>query len=224
MSRKDQAGSGPAARVIPLGEVPQVACSVVAAHLLAVLQIPARVTRSRPLPASCRLPARGQVDAARVLALLADGLAPGELRVGITAADLCLPMLTHVYGEARVGGGVAVVSLYRLYRLGQRPVRGPGQRPGPGPGQRPVRDEGGPAAVDGDLVAAALERLAKVAVHEAAHARGLVHCRSPGCVMCAALGLPQLDALALRFCRECRQGWARLSPLPVVPAVDPGDG
>jgi predicted Zn-dependent protease len=215
---------------------------VVAAHLLTVLGIEARVDRPWPLPDTCWIPTRGQVDAAKALGLLAEGLRPGRLRLGLVTADLCLPMLTYVFGEARVGGNVAIVS---LHRLGPRPGaaaggavggRGAGEsaggvgvagvaggRPGEGAGvasgavgDRGAREPAGAVGVAGGaLSSTGLERLAKVAVHEVAHARGLVHCRHAGCVMCAAPKLHHLDELRLQFCRACRERWVGLPAGPV---------
>ena len=85
-------------------------------------------------------------------------------------------ILTYVYGEARIGGHTALISLYRLSRdaLGNRVPQG-----------------------------LLFQRLAKVAVHETAHALGMEHCVAPGCLMHFSQGLRQLDALNLEFCSEC---------------------
>jgi archaemetzincin len=167
-------GSEPLAEVVPLGRVLPVACGVVAAHLQAVMGLATAVLDERVVPPHAHLPARGQVDAAAVLAALAADLAPRRLRVGVTAADLCLPILTYVYGEARVGGRVAVVSTARL--------------------------AGDASGVEHAL---GLERLAKVALHEAAHALGLTHCAQGGCLMVFSAGLDRLDRLFLRYCPAC---------------------
>lgn len=168
------------AEVVPVGRVPPVACAVVAANLQAVLGLPAQVVDTRAPPARAHLRARDQYDAAPILAALQGDLEPPRLRVGVTALDLCLPILTFVYGEALVGGRVAVVSTARL---------------GARPGEPPVA----PAEAPGRL----LERLAKVALHETAHALGLVHCRVDGCLMVFSMGLEVLDSLGLVFCPAC---------------------
>lgn len=164
------------AEVVPLGVVPPLACSVAAAHLHTVLGVGAAVLPAWPTPLDSHLAHRGQHDAAVLLALLAEELAPRRLRVGLTSLDLCLPMLTHVFGEARVGGQVAVVSLFRL-------------------------GEGCSQGQSGE--ARRYERLAKVTVHEAGHALGLLHCRVVGCVMGGVPSVESLDALTLRLCPAC---------------------
>jgi archaemetzincin len=40
--------------------------------------------------------------------------APAERRIGIATVDLFLPVFTHVFGTAQLGGNVGVASLYRL--------------------------------------------------------------------------------------------------------------
>ena len=98
------------AEVVPVGSVHEVACAVVVAHLGAVVGLPARPGPALPLD-----PAAGpRVDATALIRLLAEERPPDRLRVGVTDLDLSLPVFTHLYGEADVGGGVAVASLYRL--------------------------------------------------------------------------------------------------------------
>lgn len=175
------------AEVVPLGRVPTVAGQVVAAHLQAVLGLSTRVTGRREIPPPARIQARAQLDATPILTALAQDLAPFRLRVGVTAQDLCLPILTYVFGEALVGGRVAVVSAARLAAPTAGAEVGPGGAPGRG-----------------------LERLAKVALHEAAHALGVAHCREPGCLMVFSAGLKHLDRLYPQFCSACE---LRLSEL-----------
>ncbi len=98
----------PLAEVVPLGRVPPVASQVVAAHLQAVLELPTQVVKTREIPPTARLQARAQLDAAPILSVLAQDLVASRLRVGVITQDLCLPILTYVFGEALVGGRVAV--------------------------------------------------------------------------------------------------------------------
>jgi len=165
-----------------MGRVPAMACAVVAANLQAVLGLPTDVVATQAPPPEAHLRARGQHDAAPILTALRGEALPPRVRVGVTALDLCLPILTFVYGEALVGGRVAVVSTARLGpRLGQSPAGSP---------ENPGR---------------LLERLAKVALHETAHALGLGHCRADGCLMVFSAGLDVLDSLGLVFCPACER-------------------
>ncbi len=159
-----------------MGRVAPVAISVVSAHLQALLGFSADKAGVVAVPPQAQLPARGQYDASKLLTALQTDLSPGRLRVAVTGLDICLPILTYVFGEALVGGRVAVVSTARLSTgdLDEQP--------------------GSPRS---------LERLAKVALHEAAHALGLSHCRRSGCLMMFSAGLKRLDELHPRFCRVC---------------------
>jgi archaemetzincin len=168
--------------VIPLGPVDEVCVSVVAANIQTFIGLAVDVVPPWPDPIYALIPVRGQYNALPILKALSVDLDAGTRRLGLLAGDLCLPILTYVFGEAQVNGRAAVVALRRLKhgRDGQR----------------------APAHL-------LLERLAKVAVHEMAHVLGLTHCRSPRCLMSFSLGLEQLDALELRFCPHCERRIAR---------------
>jgi len=173
--------------LVPMGAVNQLTLSVVAANIQALFGIPVDIEPPWPDPAYAVIPGRGQYNAIPLLSALGKGLRKNQYRIGVLNRDLCLPFLTHVFGEARVRGHVAVVSLYRL-------------------APRPNGREGQSAR--------ALERLAKIAVHEMAHALGLTHCNSPGCPMSFSPELETLDQLTLEFCLHCRKSLRRHS-LPV---------
>lgn len=46
-------------------------------------------------------------------------------------------------------------------------------------------------------------RAAKIAIHEIGHLLGIVHCRTPDCLMGFSSSLEKLDRLPLRFCQAC---------------------
>lgn len=97
--------------------------------------------------------------------------------LGLTALDLCLPVLTYVFGFAELGGAAAVVSVHRL----------------------DPRFSG--AAEDPGLM---LERLEKEALHELGHVLGLTHCSDRRCVMASAHDVGEVDLEDPRFCAVCR--------------------
>jgi archaemetzincin len=162
--------------------VNEVACAVAAAHLRVLMSLQTKVVSSVPMPASAYLELRGQHNAAAITDYLAQDLPAGVIRVGVTEHDLCLPVFTHVFGEARMGGGVAVSSLHHLRR-----------------------------GAEGEPVPRALlyQRLAKVVCHEVGHALGLSHCLELGCLMRFAGEVAKLDALQMWLCPSCDQELGR---------------
>ena len=102
----------------------------------------------------------------------------GAVLLGVTSADLYIPILTFVFGEARVNGCCAVVSTHRLRQSFY----------------------GLPA--DEDLE---FDRLLKEAVHELGHAFGLHHCESYACVMASSHGVERIDLKAWNLCENCRR-------------------
>ncbi len=167
----------PLIEVVSLGKVSELACSVAAANLLAVWEWPARVAAPWPNPDYAYMPNRNQFDAGKILTGLSQRLPANQVRVGITALDICLPILSYVFGEAVLGERVALVSLARLS----------------------LNPDGSRAAQE-----LFLERLAKICLHETAHSLGLSHCREPGCLMRFSPGISNVDDLNLHFCPSCQ--------------------
>ena len=122
-------------------------------------------------------PSRGQYHSTRLLAALDRGAGLDFDRVlAVTAADLFVPVLTYVFGEAQLGGRAAVVSVQRL-----RP-EAYGLPPDPG------------------LLA---RRLLTEACHELGHCDGLLHCRDGGCVMHASTYVEEIDLKSASRCIDC---------------------
>jgi archaemetzincin len=99
-----------------------------------------------------------------------------ERVLGITECDLFIPALTFVFGQAQLGGPIALVSACRL------------------------RQEfyGMP---DDDAVFR--QRLRKEVVHELGHTSGLVHCKDFSCAMHLSTNIMQVDTKEDRFCAAC---------------------
>ncbi len=164
--------------VVPMGDVGDVAVRIVAAHLQAVLGLSADVLERRPLNDACYVPDRRQYDAAKLIASLNDCSAPWPYLkiVAVVSVDLGVPILRFVFGEAQMGGRCAVVSGYRLRR----------------------NEDGTDAGLE-----LYYERLAKVALHEAAHTLSLFHCEDSRCLMHFAASPKHLDRIRLFFCPRC---------------------
>ena len=141
--------------------------------------LPVRVAGLKPIdaPPGALDARRGQWSAPAlletVLATLPDGI-PKAL--GVTGADLFIPMLSFVYGQAQLKGRAGVVSVARLR---QEYYGLPGNE------------------------ALLVERARKEAVHEAGHLLGLVHCSSPGCVMRLSVQVGQIDLKGEAPCPSC---------------------
>jgi len=147
------------------------------------LRVPCRVESGVLDVSDLYDPDRRQVRADQVLKRLADGLSEGETRrLGVTAQDLFLPVLTHVFGAGQLAGNCAVVSLYRLreeaYGL---------------PHSQAVLEE----------------RLLKEALHELGHTAGLRHCAVWQCVMSCSNGVELVDLKAARYCPHCHSAMHR---------------
>ena len=96
--------------------------------------------------------------------------------LAVTERDLFIPVLTFVFGQAQLGGRVAVVSLARL------------------------RQEFYGLAANREVF---LERAYKEALHETGHMFGLVHCAERNCAMSLATTVRQIDLKHAAFCAAC---------------------
>ena len=121
---------------------------------------------------------RGQYNSTELLAQLLEETSGSDANVlGIAGVDLFIPILTYVFGEAQLAGRAAVVSTYRLDNARY----------------------GLPA--NNRLL---LDRLAKEAIHELGHNRGLVHCNQAVCVMRSSTYVEDIDLKSAQFCSSCR--------------------
>jgi archaemetzincin len=160
----------------PLGGVRGDVIEVVAANIEAFFHIPTRVLLDQPLPDGAHNPHRGQYNCYPILQALKTQRPDHAVRiVGVADVDLFIPILTHVFGEAELGGCATVISTYRLDR-DDKPVSA------------------------GRLY----DRAAKIAVHEMAHTFHLQHCRKAGCIMNSFPVISHIDNTPVHFCHYCR--------------------
>ncbi len=122
-------------------------------------------------------PRRNQYNSSAIIGWLEQQLPAAASKVlAVTGLDLYIPVLTFVFGEARLNGQCAVVSSYRLdnkfYGL---------------PDNRALLQE----------------RLVKECIHELGHTYGLSHCHSPECVMQSSTYVEEIDFKSSRFCDMC---------------------
>ncbi len=94
--------------------------------------------------------------------------------LAITKVDLFIPILTHVYGEAQLGGKACIVSTHRL-------------------------NEGLGTSVSEIFY----QRVVKEAIHELGHTFNLSHCRDHTCNMHYCRSVKDVDRKSDQLCRYC---------------------
>lgn len=98
--------------------------------------------------------------------------------IGLFRVDLYIPILTYIFGQARLGEKEAIASVFRL------------------------RNELYGLKEDDELL---LSRTIKEVIHELGHTFGLIHCRAPECVMRSSTYVEEIDLKSASFCHSCRQ-------------------
>ncbi|MBW1731887.1 MAG: archaemetzincin family Zn-dependent metalloprotease [Deltaproteobacteria bacterium] len=120
---------------------------------------------------------RDQYHSTPILKRLSDTAPAHCLKIlGIVDVDLFIPILTHVYGEAQLGGKASIISTYRLKKGILEPFRS----------EKYVC------------------RLRKEAAHELGHTFNLKHCREQSCIMHYCRRIEDVDHKSERFCRYCK--------------------
>ena len=175
----DMPANTPIIGICAIGAVPPIYTSIIAGHLAGYLRLNIRKLPPVALTPSAFIPERHQYDAASILQNL-DNVIPDNCHklIGVTAVDLCIPIFTHVFGEARQNGRVAVVSIFRMTKTTDKSM---------------------------STEAAVYERIAKVALHELGHLFNLVHCDDRNCLMHFSGNLHELDRMSMLHCRYCRR-------------------
>ena len=121
---------------------------------------------------------RNQYYSTIVLDKLAERAPIKAIKVlAITEYDLFIPILTHVFGEAQLGGKTCIISTYRLIK--------------------DLPSVGWEKALK--------LRVMKEALHELGHTFKLRHCKDNSCVMCYSRSMHDVDRKTNQLCRYCRR-------------------
>lgn len=163
--------------VVPVGEVPELATKVIAAHITGYLKLSAEVLDALAHPTYAFDENRLQYNAGLILNYFdSSSFDDYDKVIGVLNVDLFVPIFTHVFGEAKQNGKYALVSLFRLAE-GKKDIKSPSSL--------------------------LLERAAKVALHELGHLFNLFHCQDNKCLMHFSGNLEDLDHTPFNFCRYC---------------------
>ncbi len=141
------------------------------------LDLETRRLHSLPDPEFALDPKRAQYSSVEVMRAFAATAPTGTSKiVGITNRDLFIPVLTFVFGQAQLGGRLALVSLARL------------------------RQEFYSLPADHSVLVA---RAVKEVAHELGHTFGLAHCPDRRCVMSVSTDVRQVDGKRPTYCATC---------------------
>lgn len=165
-------------QLLPFGSVPAELLAELRGGLMREFAVPCDILPPEPDPRFAFNVARQQYLSTGILAAMTTRTAPATWRLlGVTLADLYIPILTFVFGEAQLKGNCALVSAHRL------------------------RQEFYGLPPNSALVH---HRLLKEAAHELGHTLELSHCDDYQCVMASSHGVEWIDLKTSRFCSACR--------------------
>jgi archaemetzincin len=163
--------------IAPVGEFDSQLLATIGRDIERVFHCPSQVSSLLADLSFALDPGREQYHSTSILRRLADASPPGVLKVlALADVDLFIPILTHVYGEAQLGGTACIVSTYRLNC---------------GSGSQRFTEK-------------TVGRVAKEAIHELGHTFRLRHCPETTCVMHYCRCEADVDRKSGDLCRYCR--------------------
>ncbi len=164
--------------LVPVGPVERGLLASLSEGLAAHLRVACAIQPQTLSPEFAFNPLRAQYHSSEILKRLLAGVAAADSWkiLGVTEADLYIPILTFVFGEAQLADHGAVVSSHRLHQ------------------------EFYGLPTDPRLLQ---ERLLKEAIHELGHTFGLRHCSDYRCVMSPSHAVETIDLKSASFCESC---------------------
>ena len=165
--------------IIPMGSADPTILNAISASLEKNFHCMVETGAELHIPLTSYDSKRKQYRSTAMLETLRGMIQRDEDRVlGVIDADLFVPGLNFVFGEADASAGVAVISLTRLrqefYGLRRN--------------ARLFQD-----------------RAVKESIHELGHTCGLGHCRDPHCIMHFSNSLSDTDEKGPEFCARCKK-------------------
>jgi len=165
--------------IIPIGNVDPDVIRSISGALSIMFHLNVATGKGMNIPENSCSSRRRQYLAASILKeMLAEKQGEFDLMLGVTDADLYVPELNFVFGEADVFSGATLISLARL------------------------RQEFYGLPADRRLFH---ERATKEAIHEISHACGLDHCPDRKCIMYFSNTISDTDRKGPGFCRACKE-------------------
>ena len=163
--------------VVAIGSVPEAALQWAEEAAAEWFPLPLRRLSALAMPEGAYDTKRRQYQSIEIMKMLAQSVPPDAVRVlGITDADLAIPVLSFLFGQAQLNGPIALVSLCRLHQEFY--------------------------GLPGDLQLLR-ERTVKEVLHELGHTFGLTHCSQRECAMSLATDIELVDAKTERYCARC---------------------
>ena len=166
--------------LIPVGEIEEWILAALDDHLEMTFRREVETGENLKLPQEAYNPKRNQYFSSFILNKLRQTLKPAKQQkiLAIADVDLYVEGLNFVFGEAELGGHLAIISLARLRQSFY----------------------GFP-----EDKALFLERAKKESVHELGHTYGLRHCPDSECVMHFSNSLRDTDKKRVSFCARCQE-------------------
>ncbi len=163
--------------LVSVGRVDEEVLNLVSRRVHEIFSLPVFRGPELPEPGHAFDARRQQYSSVTIMRELVGLRSPDSSRLlAVTEKDLFIPMLSFIYGQAQLGGHVAMVSLARL------------------------RQEFYQMPANQRLTAS---RAVKECFHELGHTFGLVHCLNSQCPMALSTNIVQLDQKTAEFCHAC---------------------
>ena len=163
--------------IVSLGNTPDNAEAVARSAVRSRFELNCEILSPEPQPEFALDTSRDQYNSLKILDWLESRFPQSHQWIlGITNVDLDIPVLTFVFGQARLKGRSAVISTFRLSE----------------------EFYGRPADTT-----VFLSRVEKEAIHEVGHMFGLTHCLDRNCVMYPSNSIAQTDVKSTRLCSIC---------------------